>query len=80
LAIWNNVIKEYSNNYASAIRHNIFILNQITILYFNENKNRNGLNAASDMIIHLFSIKPNIKKVALRKGNSTVHINKTSRC
>ena len=41
---------------------------------------RNALNAALDMIIHLSSIKPNIKQIALRRGKSTVHINKPSHC
>jgi len=39
-------------------------------ILFSKTKHRNGLNAAPDMIIHLSSIKPHIKKIALRRGKA----------
>jgi len=60
LTIRNKIIIEYPNNYASAIRHNIFVWNWIVILTATKTKYRNELNAAPDMKIHLSSIKPNI--------------------
>src|SRR6218665_121563 len=92
LAIWNS--KEYPNNYASAIRLNViccgewqkhnyyqiyyFCKAELHIIYYStKTKYRNGLNAAPDMIIHLSNTKPNIKNL-LRRGKSTVQINKTT--
>jgi len=38
LASWNSIIREYPNNYSSAIHHSIFMQHWIVILYCNENK------------------------------------------
>ena len=55
-----------------------WIVIDLLFIIATKTKYRNGLNAAPDMIIQLSSIK--YFKNALRRGKSTVHINKTSHC
>jgi len=50
----------------------------IVILYIiaPNTKYRNGLNAAADMIIHLSSIKPNIKKMRTEEAKAQFTLTK----